>query len=95
MAGPIRVRQRTNRTRGGRDKLGESREEMGEHAVILRRTPDHEDLVKATDSEVHCRLVGRWVGQGGKTSLVNTADTDILITSGQWISLGKRCGTGW
>ncbi len=46
--------------------------------VILRRTPDHEDLLTATDNEVLCRLVGRWVGQGGKTSLVNMTDADIL-----------------
>jgi hypothetical protein len=51
---------------------------MGAYSAILRRTPDHEDLVTATDSEVLCRLVGRWVGQGGKSSLVNTADADIL-----------------
>ena len=38
----------------------------------------HEDLVTATDSEVLCRVVGRWVGQGGKASLANTADADIL-----------------
>ena len=44
--------------------------------AILRRTPDHEDLVTATDSEVLCRVVGRWVGQGGKASLANTADAD-------------------
>ena len=25
-----------------------------------------------------CRVVGRWVGQGGKASLANTADADIL-----------------
>jgi len=49
---------------------------MGDYTV--RRTPDHEDLVTATDSEVLCRVVGRWVGQGGKTSLANTADADIL-----------------
>ena len=51
---------------------------MGAHTVILRHNPDHEDLLTATDSEVLCRLVGRWVGQGGKASLVNTADADIL-----------------
>ena len=47
---------------------------MGAYTVILRRTPDHEDLLTTTDSEVLCRLVGRWVGQGGKASLANTAD---------------------
>ena len=51
---------------------------MGAYAAILRRTPDHEDLLTATDSEVLCRLVGRWVGQGGKTSLANMTDADIL-----------------
>ena len=51
---------------------------MGAYVVILRHTPDHEDLVTATDSEVLYRVVGRWVEQGGKASLANTADADIL-----------------
>ena len=52
---------------------------MGAYVVILRHTPDNEDLVTVTDSEVLCRVVVRWVpGQGGKTSLANTLDTDIL-----------------
>ena len=51
---------------------------MGAHTVILRHNPDHEDLLTATDSEVFYRLVGTWVGQGGKSSLVNTTDADIL-----------------
>ena len=44
----------------------------------IRHTPDHEDLVTSTDNEVPCRLVVRWVGQMGKTSLTNTTDADIL-----------------
>jgi hypothetical protein len=52
---------------------------MGAYTDILRHTPDHEDLVTATDSEVMCRVVGRWVGQGGKDSLDNTTDVDIEI----------------
>ena len=51
---------------------------MGAYVTILRHTPDHEDLITATDSEVLCRLVDRWVGQDGKVSLDNTTDTDIL-----------------
>ncbi len=56
------------------------RAEMGTYTAILRQTPDHEDLVTVTDSEVLYRVVGRcrWVGQGGKTSLVNKTDVDIL-----------------
>jgi hypothetical protein len=51
---------------------------MGTYTTILRRTPDHEDLVTATDIKVLCRVVVGWVGQGGKPSLVNTTDADIL-----------------
>ena len=51
---------------------------MGAYAAILRHTPDHEDLITTTDSVVLCRLVGRWVGQGGKDSLTDTSDADIL-----------------
>ena len=41
--------------------------EMGSYTVILRHTPDHENLIPTTDSEVLCRLVGRWVGRGGRS----------------------------
>ena len=52
---------------------------MEASTVILRHTPDPRvDLFTVTDSEVLCRLVGRWVGQSGMASLTNTADTDIL-----------------
>jgi hypothetical protein len=64
----------------GREEEGASsgRAEMGPYSAILRRNPDHEDLVTATDSEMLCRVVGIWVGQGGNVSLDNTADADIL-----------------
>ena len=73
-------RSKCGSERVGREEEGTSsgRAEMGAYAAILRRTPDNEDLVTATDSEVLCRVVGRWVGQGGKASLANTADADIL-----------------
>jgi hypothetical protein len=51
---------------------------MVAYVSILRHTPDHEDLVTVTDSEVLCRVVVRWVGQGGKDSVSNTTDADIL-----------------
>ncbi len=51
---------------------------MGTYAAILRRSPNHEDLVTVTDREVLYRVVVRWVGQGGKASLGNTVDVDIL-----------------
>ena len=40
--------------------------------------PVSRDLVKETDSEVLCSLVRKWVGQGSKASLADTADADIL-----------------
>jgi hypothetical protein len=52
--------------------------ELGGHAAILKRTPDTEDSVTETDSEVLYRLVRRWIGQSGNASLANTADADIL-----------------
>ena len=51
---------------------------MGAYTAILRHSPDHEDLLTTTDIELFCRLVDRWVGQGGKVSLANTTDADIL-----------------
>ena len=52
---------------------------------------NHEDLDTATDIEVLCRVVDRWVGQGGKASVANTADADnIGVHTGQ--ASGKDCG---
>ncbi len=50
-----------------REKEGASsgRVEMGSYTVILRHNPDNEDFIAATDKEVLCHLVGRWVGQMG------------------------------
>jgi ribonuclease HI len=64
----------------GRDEEGTSsgRADLGGYAASLKRTPDTQDLVTATDSEVLCRLVRRWIGQGGKASLSNTSDANIL-----------------
>ena len=85
MAGPIEMWYE----RIGREEEGTSsgRAEMGAYAAILRHTPDHENLLTVTDSGVLCRLVGRWVGQGGKASLVNTTDDNILV-----YILGKLVG---
>ncbi len=73
-------RSKCGSERIGREEEGTSsgRVEKGAYTEILRHTPDHEDLLTATDSRVLCRLVGRWVGQGGKASLANSTDTDIL-----------------
>jgi ribonuclease HI len=68
----------SERIGGEEEGTSSGRSEMGAYDVILRRTPDHEDLLTTTDSEVLCRLVGRWVGQGGNASLTNTTDADIL-----------------
>jgi hypothetical protein len=54
------------------------RAELGGYAAILKRTSDTQDLVTMTDSEVLCRLVSRWVDQGGKAFLANSVHADIL-----------------
>ncbi len=63
--------KRCGSERIGRDEEGTSsgRAELGGYTAILKHTPDIQDLVTATDSEVLCRLVRRWIGKGGKTSL--------------------------
>ena len=54
------------------------RAELGGYVEILKRTPDTQDLLTVTGREVLYRLVRRWIGQGGKASLTNTADANIL-----------------
>jgi ribonuclease HI len=72
--------ERCGSERIGSDEEGtcSTRAELGGYAAILKRTPDTQDLVTATESEVLCRLVRRWIGQGDKASLSNTADADVL-----------------
>ena len=53
----------------GRSECGGERIGRGEEGT----GSDH-----TTGSEVLCRLFDRWVGQGGKASLANTTDADIL-----------------
>jgi hypothetical protein len=74
----------------GPDEEGTSsgRAELGGYAAILKRTPDTQDLVTATDGEVLRHLVSRWIGQHGKVSLVNTVHDDIL----EFIIPGKLRG---
>ena len=57
--------KRCDSERIGRDEEGTSsgRAELGGYTTILKRTPDTQDLVTVTDSEVLCRLVRRWIGQ--------------------------------
>jgi hypothetical protein len=52
----------SERIRREEEGASSGRAEMGAYAAILRRTLDHEDLVTATDSEMLCRVVDRWVG---------------------------------
>jgi hypothetical protein len=56
----------------GREEEGTNsgRAEMGAYAAILRRTPDHEDLVTPPGEQMG--------GARGKATLANTADADIL-----------------
>ncbi len=87
-----RSKDRSERVGREEEDIRSGRAEMGVYAVILRRTSDNEDLVMATDSEVLCRVVDRWVGQGGKASLVNTADADVLEYI--WTKLTARIAAG-
>jgi hypothetical protein len=59
--------KRCGRERIGRDEEGTSSgiAVLGGYTAILKRNPDTQDLLTATDSEVLCRLVRRWIGQGG------------------------------
>ena len=72
--------KRCDSERIGRDEEGTSsgRTELGGYTVILKHTPDTQDLLTSTDREVLSRLVQRWIDQGGKVSLTNTADAVIL-----------------
>ena len=78
MDGQVFETLRQGRIGHDEERTSSGRAELGGYTAILKRTPDTQDFLTATDSEVLCRLVRRWIGQGGKASLANTADANIL-----------------
>jgi hypothetical protein len=72
--------------RCGSERIGREEEwtssgraDLGGYAGILKHTPDTQDLVTATGSEVLCRLVRRWIGiKAYRDEPLNEKEDDLM-----------------
>jgi len=65
----------------GREEEGSSsnRPELAAFVVALRGTPVTRPMLYLCDNQALLQAVKRWVGEGGKATLVEATDADILL----------------
>jgi len=78
----------------GREKEGSStnRPELAAFVLVLRGTPVTKPMLYLCDSQALLKAVKRWVGEGGKATLVGAPDADILLEAME--ELRKRTSAG-
>ena len=66
--------------RVGREEEGTSsnRPELGGVALALRKAEVEKDALILCDNESVLKVIKKWIGQGGKATLTNAPDADIL-----------------
>jgi len=67
----------------GREKEGSSSNwpELAAFFLALRDTPTEESLLYLCDNQSLLKAVTRWIGEGGKATLVGEPDADILAAA--------------
>ena len=67
----------------GRDEEGSSsnQPELAAFLLALRDTLIEEPLLYLCDKQSFMKAVNRWVGEGGKATLVGAPDVDILAAA--------------
>ena len=75
----------------GREEEGSSstRPELAAFLLALRDPPIEEPLLYLCDNQLLLKAVTRWIGEGGKATLVGAPDVDILAAAIE--VLRKRC----
>ena len=65
----------------GREEEGSSlnRQELAAFVLALRGTPVTKPMLYLCDNQTLLKVVKRWVGEGGKATLVGAPDADILL----------------
>jgi len=76
----LKKRKRQQR-KVGREEEGSSSNhlELAAFVLALRGTPVTNPMLYLCDNQALVKAVKRWVGKGGKETLVRAPDTDILI----------------
>jgi len=78
----------------GRKEEGSSsnRPELAAFVLALRGTPVTKPILYLCDNQALLKTVKRWVGAGGKTTLIGAPDADILLEAIE--ELQKRTTSG-
>ena len=95
-AGYVNLRKRRKRLQRkvGREEEGSSsnRPELAAFVLALRGTPVTKPMLYLCDNQALLKAVKRWVGEGGKATLVGAPDADILLEAIE--ELQKRTTAG-
>ena len=62
----------------GREEEGSNRLELAAFVLALRSTPVTKPMLYLCNNQALLKAVKRWVGEGGKVTLVGVTDVDIL-----------------
>jgi len=75
----LRRKQKKQQCKVGREEEGSSsnRPELAAFFLALRDTPIEEPLLYLCDNRSLLKAVNRWIGEGGKATLVGAPDVDI------------------
>ena len=77
----LRKQRKRQQRKVGHEKEGSSsnRPELAAFVLALRGTPMTKPMLYLCDNQVLLKAVKRWVGEGGKATLVGAPDADILL----------------
>ena len=90
----LKRKKKKQQCKVGREEEGSSsnRPELAAFFLALRDTLIEEPLLYLCDNQSLLRAVTRWIGEGGKATLVGSADADILVAAIE--ILRKRIAAG-
>jgi len=79
----LRRKKKRQQCKVGREKEGSSsnQPELAAFFLALRDTLIEELLLYLCDNQALLKVVTRWIGEGGKATLVGSPDTDILAAA--------------
>jgi len=90
----LRRKQKKHQCKVGHEEEGSSsnRPELAAFLLVLRDTLIEEPLLYLCDNQSLLKAANRWIGEGGKATLVGAPDADILAAAIE--ILRKRIAAG-
>jgi len=77
----LRKQRKRQQRKVGREEEGSSsnRPELAAFVLALRGTPVTKPMLHLCDNQALQKAVKRWVGEGGKATLIGASDADIVL----------------